>query len=74
MRISEDQKDKLKTAFESNHESTTIRLKFTDLRGEDVIAITNLQLNRLVKAYVAKKGMTIKMSKHKWLSNMKIEG
>ena len=63
MRISEDQKDKLKKAFESNCESITIRLTFTDLHGEDVIAITKSQLDRSGKAYEAKKGMTIKMSK-----------
>ena len=49
LRISEGQKDKLKKAFESNCESITIRLTFSDLHGEDVIAFTNLQLDRLVK-------------------------
>ena len=38
MRISEDQKDKLKKAFESNCKSITIRLTFSDLHGEDVIS------------------------------------
>ena len=41
MRISEGQKDKLKEAFESNCESITIRLTFSDLHGEDVIALTS---------------------------------
>ena len=63
MRISDDQKDKLKKVFESNCESFEIRLTFTDLHGEDIIALTKSQLDRLVKAYEAKKGMTIKMSK-----------
>ena len=40
MRISEGQKDKLKKAFESNSNSITIRFKFSDLHGEDVIALT----------------------------------
>ena len=53
-------KDKLKKAFESNCKSITIRLTFSDLHGEDVIAITNSQLDRLVEAYEEKKGMTIK--------------
>ena len=64
--ISEDQKDKLKKAFESNCKSITIRLTFSDLPGEDVIAITNSQLDRLVEAYEEKKGMTIKCQKHNW--------
>ena len=74
VRISEGQKDKLKKAFESNCESITIRLTFIDLRGEDVIVITKSQLDRLVKAYEAKKGMTIKMSKTQLAYNMKIDG
>ena len=40
VRISEGQNDKLKKAFESNCEFITIRLTFTDLHGEDVIALT----------------------------------
>ena len=47
MRISEGQKDKLKKAFESNCKSITIRLTFSELHGEDVIALTNSQLDRL---------------------------
>ena len=63
MRISEGQKDKLKKAFESNCESITIRFTFSDQHGEDVVALTNSQLDRLVKAYEENKGMTIRMSK-----------
>ena len=74
MRISEGQKDKLKKAFESNCESITIRLKFSDLHGEDVIALTNSQLDRLVDAYEEKKGMTIRMSKTQLAHNMRIDG
>ena len=73
MRISEGQKDKLKKAFESNSKSITIRLTFSDLHGEDVIALTNSQVDRLVEAYEEKKGMTIIMSKTQLARNMKIE-
>ena len=62
VRISEGQKDKLKKAFESNYESIAIRLTSSDLNGEDFITITKSQLGRLMKAYEANKGMTIKMS------------
>ena len=55
VRISEDKKNKLKKAFESNCKSTTIRLTFSDLHGEDVIAIINSQLDRLVEAYEERK-------------------
>ena len=74
VRISEDQKDKLKKAFESNSKSITIRLMFSDLHGEDVIALTNSQLDRVVEAYEEKKGMTTRMSKTQLAHNMKIEG
>ena len=59
MLISEGQKDKLKKAFEPNSKSITIRFKFSDLHGKHVIALTNSQVDRLVKAYEEKKGMTI---------------
>ena len=66
VRTSEGQKDKLKKAFESNCESITIRLTFTDLPSEDVIAITKSQFDRLMKAYEAKKGIIIKCQEHNW--------
>ena len=74
VRISKGQKDKLKKAFELNCKSIAIRLTFTDLNGEDIIAITKSQLSRLMKAYEAKKGMTIKMLRRQMTYNMKIEG
>ena len=45
MRISESQKDKFKKAFESNSNSITIPLTFSDMHGEDVIALTNSQVD-----------------------------
>ena len=74
MRMSEGQKDKLKKPFDFNCESITIRLTFSDLLGEELIALTNSQLDRLVKAYEEKKGMTIRMSKTQLVHNTKIEG
>ena len=38
VRKSEGQKDKIKKLVESNCNSITIRLTFSDLQGEDVIA------------------------------------
>ena len=74
MRISENQKDKLKKAFKSNCESIEIRLTPSDVNGEDVIAITKSQLDKLMKEYEANKGMSIKMSRRRSAYNMKIEG
>ena len=74
VRISADQKGKLQKVFEYNCKSITIHLVFSYLHGEDVIAITNSQLDRLVEAYQDKKGMTIKLSKAQLAYDMKIEG
>ena len=74
IRISEGQKDKLKKAFESNCESILIRFKFSDIHGEDIIALTNLHVDRLVDAYEEKKSLTIRMSKTQLAHNIKIEG
>ena len=43
-------------------------------RWRHVIAITKSQLNRLMKAYETKKGMTMKISKTQLTYHMKIEG
>ena len=72
MRISEDQKDKIKKAFESNSKYITIRFKCSDLYGEDVIALTKSQVERLVQAYEEKEGLTIRMSKTQLAHNVKI--
>ena len=74
MRISEGQKDKIKKPIESNCKFITIRFGYTDLYGEDVIAITKSQVDRLVMAYEEKKGITIRMSKTQLAHNAKIEG
>ena len=73
VQISEGQKD-VKKAFEFNCNSITIRLTFSDVHGEDVIAITNSHLDRPVEAYEVKKGMTIKTSKTQLAYNMKLKG
>ena len=74
MRISEGQKDKIKKAFESNSKSITIRFRFSDLHGENVIALTKSQFDWRVKVYEEKKGMTTRLSKTQLAHNMKIEG
>ena len=74
MRILVDQKVKLNKVFEFNGKSITIRLMFANLNGEDVIALTNSQLDRLVEAYEEKKGLTVKILKTQLSHNIKIEG
>ena len=64
VRISEGQQDKLKKAFDSNCESITISLTFTDLHGEDVIALTKITIWQTSEGIRSKE----KCQKHNWLT------
>ena len=74
MRVSEGQKEKIKKAFETNSKYITIRFGLTDMYGEDVIALTKSQVDRLVEAYEERKCLKIRMSKTQLAHNAKIEG
>ena len=52
----------------------SIRLGFEDLCGNDILALTNAQVNRMAKAYENGKGITIEMRKRQVVHNIKIEG
>ena len=71
--ISENQKGKIKHVVESKS-PVSIRLGFDDLCGNDILALTNLQVNRMAKAFENGKGITIKMSKRQVVHKIKIEG
>jgi len=71
--IFENQQQKLKHAIDTKS-PVCIRLGYEDLCGSDVIALTNSQVNRMTKAYLDGKDITIKMSKRQVVHNMKIEG
>ena len=60
--ISDSQKQKVKKELAAVTQFS-LRLSHEDLVGNDVIAVTQSQLNRLKKAHEAGKGVTIKMSK-----------
>jgi hypothetical protein len=51
-----------------------IRLSHKDISGEDVLALTQAQINKITKAYQSEKGVTIKMSKTQIEHNAKVEG
>ena len=53
-RISEGRKENIKKTFESNSKYITIRFNCSDLYGEDIIALTKSQVDRLVEAYEEK--------------------
>jgi hypothetical protein len=71
--ISEGQREKIKKAMETKS-PVSIRLEYSDLNGEHVLAFTQTQLNKMKKAYKAGTGLMIKMSKSQLEHNAKVEG
>jgi len=57
--ISENQKNNIKKALEHG-EPVSIRLSYNDIYGDDILALTNSQVNRMTKAYENGKGIMIK--------------
>ena len=72
--ISEGQKEKLQHAIKSNCPTVSIRLGYEDLKGNDILAVTESQAKKLAKGYENKKSITIKMSLKQLKHNMKVEG
>ena len=71
--VSEGQKQKIQNALPTGG-PVNIRLSYEDLDGQDVLALTITQVNRIAKAYEGGKGITIKMSKAQLKHNTTIEG
>jgi len=71
--ISDKQKRKLKKAL-SDGTQLSLRLSHADLGGEDVIAVTQSQLNQLKQAKEAGTGVTTELSKKQATHNMKVRG
>jgi len=74
VRISEEQKAKIRNALHSGSDCINIRLNAEDLTGEDLLALTQTQVNRLQKALEQNKGATTRMSKTQVKHNLKITG
>src|SRR5678815_114613 len=72
--ISEGQKDKIKRALKAGRDNVSIKLSHDDLIGEDVLALTQRQINKMIKANENGKGVTIKMSKTQLVHNVEVEG
>ena len=71
--ISEGQRDKIRQAIASKA-GVSIKLANSDLIGDDLLALTKAQTQRLQKALEAGKGITIKMSKTQVKKNLQVEG
>ena len=72
--ISEGQKEKLQHAIKAGFSAVSIRLGHEDLKGNDVLAVTNSQTKKLAKAHENGKGITIRMSWRQLKHNKKIDG
>ena len=72
--IWEGQKEKLQHAIKANCSAVSIRLGHEDLKGNDIIAVTESQAKKLAKAYENGKGITIRMSSRQLKHNTKVEG
>ena len=71
--ISDFHKRNLKHALEHG-EPVSIRLGYNDLCGDDILALTNAQINRITKAYENGRGIMMKMSRRQVEHNKTIDG
>ena len=60
--ISKGQKEKLQHAVKAGCPAVSIRLGHEDLKGNDILAITNSQAKKIAKSYKDGKGIMIRMS------------
>ena len=72
--ISEGQKEKLQHTIKASCSAVSIRLGHEDLKGNDILAVTNSQAKKLAKAHENGKGITIRMTSKQLKHNTKIEG
>ena len=71
--ISEGEKEKLQHAIKVSCSAVSICLGHEDLKGNDIIAVTNSQAKMLAKAHENAKGITIRMTSKQLKHNTKIE-
>ena len=70
LKISDNQKAKIKRAMNAK-KPVTIRITET---GDDILALTNTQINKINKAFEKNTGVDITLSKKQIKYNLKIEG
>ncbi len=71
--IGDSQKAKIEKAVEDGT-AVTIQFSHEDINGNDVIALTKTQVNKLAKAYQDGKGARIKLSATQLKHNKEMEG
>ena len=72
--ISEGQKEKLQRAIKASCSEVSIRLGHEDLKGNNILAVTNSQAKKIAKAHENGKSITIRMSSKQLQHITKIEG
>ena len=72
--ISEGQKEKLQPAIKASCPEVSTHLGHEDLKGNDILAVTNSQAKKIAKAHENGKSITIRMSSKQLQHNTKIEG
>ena len=72
--ISEGQREKLQHAIKVGYSAVSIHLGREDLEGDNILAVTDLQVKKLAKALKNGKDITIRMSSKQLKHNKKIEG
>jgi len=74
VRTSDEQKAKIRNALHSGSHCINIRLKAEHLTGENLLALTQTQVNRLQKPLEQNKGANVRISKTQIKHNLKITG
>ena len=72
--ITDGQNKKLKHAIKANCPDVSTHLGHKNLKGNDILAVTESQANKLAKAYENGEGTTIRMSSRQLKHNTKVEG
>ena len=72
--IWEGQKGKLQHAIKANCSAISIHLGHKDLKGTDILVVTESQAKKLAKAHENGKGITIRMNSRQLKHNPKVEG
>ena len=71
--ITDYQRAKMKSAIDAG-KPVVIQLKFTDLTGNDILALTQGQIEAIAKAYESNSGVRISMSKTQTEYNKTVSG
>ena len=74
VKISEGQKEKPQHAIKVSCSAVSIRLGHEDLKGNDIIAVTNSQAKKLAKAHENGKRIMMRITSKKLKHNTKIKG